>query len=147
MQTGGGNNFGTDEMQCHPEPNQALTCLIVDDNVRDQQMLVRAVSYAGKHIGVKVAGTIREARRSLMQGPVSLILMENALPDGRGVELALELSQHARFQTVPVIIATDWPSPFMWHKAKKAGVRYVVAKAEFGPALIRDALNIGRAYG
>lgn len=134
-------------MRCHPEPEHALTCLIVDDSVRDQQMLTRAVAYAGKDIAVQLTGTIGAARRALLHGPVSLILMENTLPDGRGVELALELSQHARFCRVPVIIATDWPSPFMWHKARKAGVRHVVAKSEFGPALIRDALNIGRAYG
>ncbi|WP_424987452.1 response regulator [Microbulbifer sp. S227A] len=122
-------------------------CLIVEDSVQDQQMLSKAVHYAHKDIHVEIATTVRQARQVLRQLPVSLILMENTLPDGRGVELALELSQHARFCSVPVIIATDWPSPFMWHKARQAGVRHVVAKGEFGPALIRDVLNLGRAYG
>lgn len=124
-----------------------MRCLIVEDCVRDQQMLTQAVRYAQKDMVVQIVSTIRDARRALLRGPVSLILLENTLPDGRGVELALELSQHARFCSVPMIIATDWPSPFMWHKAKKAGVRHVVDKSEFGPALIRDVLNIGRSYG
>lgn len=134
-------------MQCRMEPETTACCLIVEDSTHDQQMLTRAVYYADKDIRVQIANTLKDARLALQRLPVSLILMENTLPDGRGVELALELSQHARFRSVPVIIATDWPSPFMWHKAKQAGVRHVVAKAEFGPALIRDVLNIGRAYG
>ncbi|MDU9005212.1 response regulator [Sedimentitalea todarodis] len=134
-------------MQCRIEPETNPCCLIVEDSERDQQMLRRAVRYAQRDIRVQIANTLKDARRALIKLPVSLILMENTLPDGRGVELALELSQHARFRCIPVIIATDWPSPFMWHKAKQAGVRHVVAKADFGPALIRDVLNIGREYG
>lgn len=134
-------------MQCWIEPETTQSCLIVEDSAHDQQMLTRAVNYAQKDIKVQIASTLKDARLALTRIPISLILMENTLSDGRGVELALELSQHARFRTIPIIIATDWPSPFMWHKAKQAGVRHVVAKSEFGPALIRDVLNIGRAYG
>ncbi|MEO9779079.1 MAG: response regulator [Sedimentitalea sp.] len=134
-------------MQCRIEPETTQRCLIVEDSAHDQQMLTRAVCYAQKDIRVQITNTLQDARLALMRFPISLILMENTLPDGRGVELALELSQHARFRTIPIILATDWPSPFIWHKANKAGVRHVVAKAEFGPALIRDVLNIGRVYG
>ncbi len=134
-------------MQCRIKPEPVPYCLIVEDNVQDQQMLTRAVHYAQKDARVQIVNTLKDARRALVTLPISLILMENTLPDGRGVELALELSQHARYCSIPVIIATDWPSPFMWHKAKQAGVRHVVAKAEFGPALIRDVLDVDLAYG
>ncbi len=134
-------------MQCRSQPATPPCCLIVEDCTRDQERLTRAVHHAHKDIFVHLAPTVRAARQCIAQFPVSLILMENTLPDGRGVELALDLSQHAQFRCIPVIIATDWPSPFMWHKAKQAGVRHVVAKDEIGPMMIRDVLNMNRACG
>ncbi len=130
-------------MECHTHTQPLWSCLIVDDSVRDQLMMTRAARYAHKDIGVQVAGSLREARRALMQKHFSIILLENALPDGRGVDFAIELAGHAKFGSIPIILVTDWPSPFMWHKAKKAGVRHVVDKSDFGPNLIRDVLHLG----
>ena len=134
-------------MQCQTRLLPPLNYLIVEDDLIDLQMMTRAVIHAHKEIRVQVANTLKRARLVLTQLPVLVILMENTLPDGRGVDFAMELSTNSRFATIPVIIATDWPSPFMWHKAKRAGVRHVVDKSEFGPALIRDALNSHLTYG
>jgi len=72
-----------------------------------------------------------------------LILLDNNLPDGVGAEFALELAGNPQHASIPVIMVSDWPTPFMWEKAASAGVLYVVNKAEFGVRYVEQALRIG----
>lgn len=92
---------------------------------------------------VKVAATLQSARLALDAGEVSLILLDNNLPDGVGAEFALELAANPKHSRIPVILVSDWPTPFMWEKAASAGVLYVVNKAEFGVRYVEQALSNG----
>jgi len=60
-----------------------------------------------------------------------MILLNNNLPDGMGADFALELANHPKHRKKPVVLFSDWPSPFMWDKARQAGVCFVLKKAEF----------------
>ncbi|WP_386629596.1 hypothetical protein [Sulfitobacter geojensis] len=42
---------------------------------------------------------------------------------------------------IPVIIVSDWPSPFMWEKASTAGVAYVLSKTEFDGRYVHAVLG------
>lgn len=119
-----------------------LKCLIVDDSSFDQEMMLRAAKMAVNNMEVQTVSTLQAAREALMEDPVSLIILDNSLPDGKGADFAVELSRHRKLANIPIIIASDWPSPFMWDKASAAGVRCVVTKSDFNPELIRKVLNI-----
>jgi len=119
-----------------------LHCLIIEDSEFDQEMMRRAVKAARDKIQVQAVTTLEGARKALMEGPVSLILLDNSLPDGKGADFAVELAQYPKLARIPIIIASDWPSPFMWDKANEAGVKFVVSKSDFKPELIRKVLNI-----
>ncbi len=116
------------------------TCLIVEDSTFDQQMMTRVINRADAPMKVKVATTLKSARLALARGRISLILLDNNLPDGFGANFALELAQDAAHADIPVIMVSDWPSPFMWEKAASAGVLFVVNKSEFGAGYVKSAL-------
>jgi len=119
------------------------TCLIVEDSQFDQQMMSRVIGRAQDKMRIKVASTLQSARMALLAGDVTLILLDNNLPDGIGANFALELAADPGYATIPVILVSDWPTPFMWEKATSAGVLYVVNKAEFGVRYVEDALARG----
>lgn len=114
-------------------------CLIVEDNFLDQEKLRRVLTRSFNNIQVEVASTIAEARVLLRRIKASLILLDNNLPDGKGANFAVELAADVRLAHVPVIIVSDWPSPFMFDKAQSAGVTHVVNKSDFGARYIHAA--------
>lgn len=115
-------------------------CLIVEDSTYDQRMIARAVRAALSKVELTVVASIEEAREALATTPIALILLDNNLPDGKGANFALELAQDARLGAIPVIMVSDWPSPFMWQKAELAGVHRVFTKTEFNAAVFSAAL-------
>lgn len=118
------------------EPCGQRKCLIVEDSIFDQKMMTKAVHAMDRSIDVRIASSIGEAREALGVGDVAIILLDNNLPDGKGANFALELAQDSRLGRIPILIVSDWPSPFMWQKAQLAGVRQVVNKAEFNAAVL-----------
>ncbi|QUJ76451.1 response regulator [Sulfitobacter albidus] len=117
------------------------TCLIVEDSRFDQLMMTRVIAKSAQRMGVKVAATLQSAREALAEGQISLILLDNNLPDGIGANFALELASDPRLAQIPVIMVSDWPTPFMWEKAASAGVLYVVNKSEFGTQYVQQAMQ------
>jgi CheY-like chemotaxis protein len=97
------------------------SCLIVEDSEFDSMRMARVLSKSLGEVPVKVATTLDTARTMLREGPLDLILLDNNLPDGLGANFALELAQNKELAHIPVIIVSDWPSPFMWDKAASAG--------------------------
>ena len=124
---------------------QQRTCLIVEDSDFDREKMTRVLNRTMGKINVEVATTLRSARLALSNAEVSLILLDNNLPDGLGANFALELSLDARLSIIPVILVSDWPSPFMWEKAASAGVLYVLNKGEFDARYVHAALKMGSA--
>ncbi len=129
------------QQNAHRHHSSGSTCLIVEDSAFDQQMMARVVGRAGPKMNVKVAATLQSARSALAAGKISLILLDNNLPDGIGAEFAIELAADPQLANIPVIMVSDWPTPFMWEKAASAGVLYVVNKAEFGVRYVDQALR------
>lgn len=117
------------------------TCLIVEDSEFDQKMMQRVIRRAQSALQIDVATTLSSARRALEIQNISLILLDNNLPDGLGANFALELAADPQSARIPVIIVSDWPTPFMWEKAQSAGVLYVVNKSEFAIPYVQAALN------
>lgn len=124
-------------------PSHNATCLIIEDSQFDQQMMSRVIDRSQGKMRVEVAATLQSARKALAVGKISLILLDNNLPDGVGAEFALELASDPNLSSIPVIMVSDWPTPFMWEKAASAGVLYVINKAEFGVRYVEQAMRSG----
>lgn len=131
-----------------PQQNAALqpgpktrTCLIVEDSVFDQERIRRIMDKSFKGVFVAVAATIEEAREHMARYQTSIILLDNLLPDGTGANFALELAENPDFAKIPIVMVSDWPTPFMFDKAQSAGVIHVVNKSDFGARYIHAALN------
>lgn len=116
-------------------------CLIVEDDEFDRLMMFRTAKTAMNNVVITAVTSLVAARQVLMAGPASLILLDNSLPDGKGSDFALELAQSPSLAETPIIIVSDWPSPFMWDKASAAGVRRVVTKSDLNPDLICEILR------
>lgn len=119
-------------------------CLIVEDSVFDSEKMSRVVNQSNKSMGVRVASTLQAAREMLAEAAPAFILLDNNLPDGLGANFALELAQDDRLASIPVVMVSDWPSPFMWEKAQSAGVLYVVDKAGFDARYVHAAIKATR---
>ncbi|MGB7241338.1 MAG: response regulator [Sulfitobacter sp.] len=115
-------------------------CLIIEDSTFDQQMMTRVMTRSFGNVHVDVASTLADARAQLADNTISLILLDNNLPDGFGADFAMELANDPELSRIPVIMVSDWPSPFMWEKAQAAGVLFVVSKSEFGARFVKSAL-------
>lgn len=120
------------------------TCLIVEDSRFDIEKMQRVLARAHCGLEVTVATTLASARAALTEGQAALILLDNNLPDGLGTNFAMELAEDERLAQIPVIMVSDWPSPFMWEKAAAAGVRYVLSKREFDTRYVLAALKPGQ---
>jgi len=118
-------------------------CLIVEDSEFDSIKLSRVIAGCTKEMRICVAATLKEAREELAEGTTSLILLDNNLPDGLGANFVQELANDAALSQIPVIMVSDWPSPFMWEKASAAGVFYVLNKTEFDGRYVKSALKKG----
>ncbi|MEX3313874.1 response regulator [Sulfitobacter sp. PS-8MA] len=123
------------------QPGREGTCLIVEDSEFDREKLRRILARAYGGMRVEFAPSIEAARRALERGDKALILLDNNLPDGLGANFALELACDDRHAEIPVIMVSDWPSPFMWEKAASAGVLYVVSKSDFDARYVEAALR------
>jgi DNA-binding NarL/FixJ family response regulator len=117
------------------------TCLIIEDSEFDRERLTRIIGKSHHALRVELAATLRSARVALDRGQMALILLDNNLPDGLGANFLSELAADPRHAGTPVILVSDWPSPFMWQKAEAAGVAFVLSKDEFDGRYIHAVLS------
>ena len=115
-------------------------CLLVEDSVLDQHRVARMIKSVAP-IDLTIAGTLAEAAVILDRQFFDFLLLDNALPDGLGVDFAIGLRQRARLRRVPIMIVSDFPSPFMYDKALLARVSPVLTKSELRPRHIRKMLD------
>lgn len=119
---------------------QERACLIVEDSEVDQIRMCRLIEKTPYGLKPLIASTLEAARQLLMQEAPALILLDNNLPDGIGANFSQEVRRLPIYKDVPIVIVTDWPSPFMYEKAASARVSYILSKGDFDGRHIRAAL-------
>ncbi|GAA4229140.1 response regulator [Sagittula sp. NFXS13] len=113
-------------------------CLIVDDQEFDRRMMRRVFTKEYPDFPMVIACDLAQARKKLLTSKVSIVFLDNALPDGFGVDFVHELAQKDAFKRVPFVIVSDFPTPFMYAKARASNVREIWSKQDFnGPSLQR----------
>ena len=129
------------QRQMSARTTEVETCLVIEDSSFDREKFKRILNKSFSEIRVIMASTLAEAREHVSVNRPDLILLDNSLPDGNGANFAVELSEDDTLRKIPVIMVSDFPTPFMYQKAAIAGVRHVVDKADFGARFIHDALR------
>ncbi|QGX98523.1 response regulator [Roseovarius faecimaris] len=100
-------------------------CLAIEDSLFDQQKILRAASRCNLDVEIDFADTLSKGRAALAVQTYEMILLDNTLPDGRGIDLGCQLASDPRYRDVPIIMVSGWPSPFMWAKAAGSGLRVI----------------------
>ncbi|WP_372837442.1 response regulator [Puniceibacterium confluentis] len=118
-----------------------LRCLMVEDSETDRMMMERVLEKQPVPILLRVARTLGEARRRIGDEDSSLMFLDNTLPDGLGADFLPELSSYRRRNRLSVIIVSDWPSPFMYAKARAQDVCAIWRKQDFTPDAVSRVLR------
>ena len=101
---------------------QQKLCLIVDDQEFDRTMMRRVFASECPDVPLVVARSLGEARQRLADREIAMIFLDNVLPDGMGIDFVQEMTRSDSLKKVPVVIVSDFPTPFMHAKAKAANV-------------------------
>ena len=109
----------------------SLKCMIVDDSEVDRMLMERVLAKQSRKLDLRVATSLDEARQIMREDGIRLIFLDNSLPDGNGADFLPEISDYCERNHASVIMVSDWPSPFMFAKAKARNVREIWEKREF----------------
>lgn len=106
----------------------AIRILIADDN---EAVRGRLGELLATHDGWEVCGSVRSGREAVEKAVElrpSLIILDLAMPEMDGLSAAKEIGK--KLPSVPIVIFTLHKFATIDLEAKKAGVRYVVAKPD-----------------
>ncbi|MEO0912380.1 MAG: response regulator [Pseudomonadota bacterium] len=122
-----------------PLPGRRI--LVVEDDRIDRLLLWRTFRKVHRATRLEFAQTLAEARTALRTSRFHAVILDNALPDGNGVDFAMELAESGETSQLPLYILSGWPSPFMGEKASRANVRDVFSKQDFGSPEARKIIR------
>lgn len=124
-------------------PRRLPQCLLVEDSDFDQRRIAQLLAHGSK-VELTMVRTLAAARQALRQQKFDLILLSNLLPDGLGVDFAKEIRATLGAPFVPIVLLSDFASPFMYDKAMEAKVSIVLDKDDFQPRHVQDALHFAQ---
>lgn len=117
--------------------------LLVEDSVFDQKRVARIFN-GSLAMQLVTAASLAEARNLILSNNFDIIVLDNALPDGLGVDFAAELRKKPGLRDIPILMVSDYPTPFVYDKAAAARVSMVISKDEFEPRHVRRAMRFTR---
>ncbi|KGM49075.1 response regulator [Pseudooceanicola atlanticus] len=120
-----------------------IRCLVVEDSEVDRLRFSRIFSHAKPACSVDFAPSLSSARTKLMDEDYQMIFLDNSLRDGLGADFAMELAGSRRMGAIPIVMVSDWPSPFMYAKARSANVKEVLTKDQFNSNVLQGLLPYG----
>ncbi|MFZ2016517.1 MAG: response regulator transcription factor [Nocardioides sp.] len=106
---------------------------IVDDHAAVRQWLTQKLESLGVEI-CGVAETLEEGLATLTSQRPDLAVVDNRLPDGRGIDLCREIS--AQQPVMTLILHTGMISPLEESQAHEAGVTRIALKSIQGDDLL-----------
>jgi DNA-binding NtrC family response regulator len=124
-----------------------VAILVIEDDVVDQKALRRAMANCADSYQLTFAASLSEGLAALATETFALVLLDNALGDGSGLEI---LNRTAETNT-PAVIITGTGSESLASKAFRGGAYDYVVKDSYNaylqllPDIIRNVLNRKRA--
>ena len=98
--------------------------LIVDDEIDICYFLTRNLNR--KNIPATYVNNLKDAKVALYNQHPSILLLDNDLPDGRGVDFAQQIKKD--YPEVKIVMITAHDTPIDRLMAKKKGVDYFIPK-------------------
>ena len=102
----------------------ATKILIVDDETDICYFLKRNFSRRG--FNASISGTLAEAEKQIETSTPNLLLLDNHLPDGKGVDFAGKIS--VKYPGIIIIMLTAHDSPQDRAKAYDNGITFFLSK-------------------
>ncbi|MBL4693593.1 MAG: PAS domain S-box protein [Magnetovibrio sp.] len=103
-----------------------IKVLLVEDEDHHAELVSRAIEDSDKPFELVVATNIRQARQYLIDHDPDVVLTDNRLPDGHGIELLPGLDA---IQTYPVVLMTSQGNESLAVEAMKAGAMDYLVKS------------------
>jgi DNA-binding NarL/FixJ family response regulator len=125
------------------EPARLRAC-IVDDHVLVRDWLSHKLEAAGFDV-CESCGTLAEGVSAILAHRPDLAVVDNRLPDGRGIDLCREVSAQA--PDVALILHTGMISPTEESEAYEAGVDRIAMKSIQGDDLISAIAEFAARHG
>lgn len=98
--------------------------LIVDDEIDICYFLTRNLNR--KNFSASYVNNLKDAEEAMYKQHPSILLLDNDLPDGRGVDFAQQMKKEYPDTKIVMITAHDTPSDRL--QASKKGVDYFIPK-------------------
>ncbi|MEL6477513.1 MAG: response regulator [Pseudomonadota bacterium] len=133
-----------EEQAPFPAPERqagAVRCLLVDDNRFDRYNVRYATERAGLNLEFFEAATAAEARQLLQDVAFGLIILDQNLPDGEGLELAVEASLSPHNAAAPKIMLTSMDDNRLAQGATEAGCVEFLTKGSLNGTTFSTALR------
>lgn len=117
------------------------TVLYIDDS-DDNLVLVERILRRREDVWLRVARTARDGIDAALGDPPSLILLDNRLPDGSGLQVLRQLGASAETAAVPVVVLSGDSGQAMVEDLLAAGASGFLAK----PFAVADLLALIDGY-
>ncbi len=108
-----------------------IRCLLVDDSQFDRSLMRYSAERSNVDIEFVDAATLSEARDYLSSGEFDLLILDQRLPDGDGLQLADELA--SSHDQLPTIMVSGAESSDLKEDARLAGCAEFLAKQNLSP--------------
>lgn len=131
----------TDVMPGTSRQQTFVRCLLVDDNRFDRYNVRYAAERAGLNLEFYEAATAAEARRLLNEETFGLIILDQNLPDGEGLELAAEASLSLHNAAAPRIMLTSQDDQRLAQGASAVGCAEFLVKSSLNGTTFSSALR------
>ena len=118
-----------------------VRCLLVDDNRFDRYNVRYSAERAGLNLDFVEAQNAAEARHFLHSETFGLIILDQNLPDGEGLELAVEASLSAMNSTAPRIMLTSLTDSHLAQGAQDVGCVEFLTKSSLNGTTFSTALR------
>ena len=125
-----------------PRPSRSYRCLVVEDNLVNQTMVLRMLEIGGHQVELSSNG--REALALAQTQEFDLVLMDIQMPEMDGIEATLALREWERqlFRHVPILAMTAHAMPGDRERCLRAGMDGYLSK----PVRIGDLLRAVEHY-
>lgn len=119
-----------------------IKILLVEDEDHHAELISRAFEDSDEPFELVIATSIREARQYLMEHDPDIVLTDNLLPDGNGMDL---LPGADSLQNYPIVLMTSQGNENLAVEAMKAGAMdYLVKSHDSFEAMPRNLLRVYR---
>jgi two-component system sensor histidine kinase and response regulator WspE len=127
------------EIDTTTAPQKKKRILIVEDSLTVRELERKLLDNSGYEVEVAVNGM--DGWNAVRTGNFDLVISDVDMPRMDGIELVKHIRNDARIKSLPVIIVSYKDREEDRHRGLEAGADYYMAKGNFQPAALRDAVR------